>query len=168
MAWSDRQLPPHCRVDNTEQNPVNATGLYLYDAFGNLNLLYRDPAISSLCPIPVRAAAAAAGVCRARSPGTARRKGASSLQDVYAGLDGRRRAAAIKRLRIVGVPPKIAAAHEHARRWASRREDPGKFVLGTVPVEADGSAYFRVPVGRAGASSRPSTPTGWPCRRCGA
>ncbi|MHC4620945.1 MAG: HzsA-related protein, partial [Planctomycetota bacterium] len=27
------------------------------------------------------------------------------------------------------------------------KEDPGKFVLGTVPVEADGSAYFRVPSG---------------------
>ena len=26
-------------------------------------------------------------------------------------------------------------------------DDPGKFVLGTVPVEADGSAYFRVPSG---------------------
>ncbi len=47
VAWSDRRLPPHCRVDDTEQNPVNAMGLYLYDAFGNLNLLYRDPAISS-------------------------------------------------------------------------------------------------------------------------
>ena len=28
--------------------PVNATGIYLFDAFGNLNLLYRDPAISSM------------------------------------------------------------------------------------------------------------------------
>ena len=27
------------------------------------------------------------------------------------------------------------------------RDDPGKCVLGTVPVEADGSAYFRVPSG---------------------
>jgi hypothetical protein len=27
------------------------------------------------------------------------------------------------------------------------REDPGKFVLGTVPVEEDGSAYFHVPSG---------------------
>jgi hypothetical protein len=26
-------------------------------------------------------------------------------------------------------------------------EDPGKFVLGTVPVESDGSAYFRIPSG---------------------
>jgi hypothetical protein len=26
-------------------------------------------------------------------------------------------------------------------------EDPGKFVLGTVPVESDGSAFFRVPSG---------------------
>ncbi len=55
VAWSDRHLPPHCRVDDTNQNPVNATGLYLLDAFGNLNLIYRDPAISSECPIPVRA-----------------------------------------------------------------------------------------------------------------
>ena len=29
------------------------------------------------------------------------------------------------------------------------RDDPGKFVIGTVPVEADGSAYFRVPSGVA-------------------
>jgi cytochrome c553 len=27
------------------------------------------------------------------------------------------------------------------------REDPGKFILGTVPVEADGSAHFQVPSG---------------------
>jgi cytochrome c553 len=27
------------------------------------------------------------------------------------------------------------------------QEDPGKFILGTVPVEADGSAYFKVPSG---------------------
>ena len=27
------------------------------------------------------------------------------------------------------------------------RDDPGKCVLGTVPVEEDGSAYFRVPAG---------------------
>ena len=27
------------------------------------------------------------------------------------------------------------------------REDPGKYILGTVPVEDDGSAYFRVPSG---------------------
>jgi cytochrome c553 len=29
------------------------------------------------------------------------------------------------------------------------RDDPGKFVLGTVPVEEDGSAYFHVPSGVA-------------------
>ena len=36
------------------RTPSTPTGLYLYDAFGNLNLLYRDPAIASMCPIPVR------------------------------------------------------------------------------------------------------------------
>ena len=37
-----------------ERNPVNASGIYLYDAFGNLTLLHRDPAISSANPIPLR------------------------------------------------------------------------------------------------------------------
>ncbi|MGQ9590597.1 MAG: discoidin domain-containing protein, partial [Planctomycetota bacterium] len=54
VSWSDRPLPPHCRVDASETNPPNASGIYLADAFGNLELLYRDPEISSTGPVPVR------------------------------------------------------------------------------------------------------------------
>ena len=144
VAWSDRRLPPHCRVDDTQQNPLNATGLYLLDAFGNLTLLYRDPAISSACPIPVRA--------RPRPPvyantvaWDAEPEGRFLLQDVYAGLPGVARGT-VKSLRVIGVPPKVQP-HMNQPNLGVSSEDPGKFLLGTVPVEADGSAYFRVPSG---------------------
>ena len=50
------------------------------------------------------------------------------------------------RLRIVAVVPKVQPEMNSPVIGVSA-EDTGKFVLGTVPVEADGSAYFRVPSG---------------------
>ena len=67
------------------------------------------------------------------------------LQDVYDGLAGVARGS-VKRLRIVAVPPKVQP-NMNSPNLGISAEDPGKFVLGTVPVEADGSAYFRVPSG---------------------
>jgi hypothetical protein len=144
VSWSDQRLPPHSFVDNSRQNPVNASGIYLYDAFGNLELLYRDPAISSMYPIPIRR--------RTRPPALPEnvdwegpQQGCFLVQDVYRGLPGVPRGS-IRRLRVVGVPPKVQPQMNNPVLGVSA-EDPGKFVLGTVPVEADGSAYFRVPSG---------------------
>ena len=144
-AWSDRPLPPHTLMKAEDpRNPPNATGIYLYDAFGNLTLLHRDPAISSVWPVPV----AARPVPR-RIPDavdwTGNQAGAFLVQDVYEGLDGVPRGT-IHRLRIVGVPPKVQPQMNTPSLGVSA-EDPGKFVLGTVPVQADGSALFRVPSG---------------------
>ena len=47
---------------------------------------------------------------------------------------------------MIGVPPKVQP-HMNSPNLGVSREDPGKFVLGTVPVEADGSAFFRAPSG---------------------
>ena len=125
-------------------NPRNALGLYLYDAFGNLTLLHRDRDISSMNPIPIRP--------RTRAPELANRtdwdgvqEGSFLLQDVYQGLGSVERGS-VKRLRVVGVPPKVQPQMNFPVLGVSH-EDPGKFVLGTVPVEIDGSAYFRVPSG---------------------
>jgi len=145
VAWSDRRLPRHCRFRrNDPGNPSNAMGIYVYDAFGNLNLLYRDPNISSMNPIPVRP--------RKRPPAQPSKvgwdgpqEGRFLLQDVYRGLPGIERGS-VARLRIVGVPPKVQPQMNRPNLGVSA-EDPGKFVLGTVPVENDGSAYFRVPSG---------------------
>ena len=145
VSWSDRPLPPHRRMPPDDPaNPGNAEGIYLYDAFGNLTLLHRDPRISCQTPLPIRA--------RPRPPVRASdvarsgpQEGAFLLRDVYLGLPGVSRDA-VKRLRIVGVPPKVQP-HMNQPVLGVSREDPGKFVMGTVPVEGDGSAYFRVPSG---------------------
>src|SRR5512138_885467 len=52
VGWADAKLPPHTFVTDS-RNPANAMGIYLLDAFGNLELLYRDPQISSVTPIPL-------------------------------------------------------------------------------------------------------------------
>lgn len=143
VGWADRRLPPHTRIETQEANPVNAMGLYLLDAFGNQELLYRDPEISSGNPIPLRP--------RPKPPIYASQvadladEGRFFLQDVYRGLTGIPRGT-VKRLRIVAVPPKVQP-HMNTPNLGVSAEDPGKYVLGTVPVESDGSAFFRVPSG---------------------
>lgn len=144
VCWCDRKLPPHCRVDDSEQNPANASGIYLYDAFGNLNLLYRDPAISSMHPVAVRRRPAPPAY-PAAADWEGPQEGRFLVQDVYQGLPGVPRGT-IKRLRVVAVPPKPQPLMNTPMLGVSH-EDPGKFVLGTVPVAADGSAFFRVPSG---------------------
>jgi hypothetical protein len=67
------------------------------------------------------------------------------VQDVYRGLTGVPRGS-IRQLRLVGVPVKTHPTMNYPAMGLTR-DDPGKFVLGTVPVEADGSAYFPMPSG---------------------
>ena len=140
VAWSDQEMigwpgPPE---------PVNAAGIYLFDAFGNLNLLYRDPAISSVTPLPIRP--------RPRPPvipsqvaWDGEQEGRMLVLNVYGGLAGIPRGT-IKRLRLVGIPVKTHPTMNYPAIGVTH-DDPGKFVIGSVPVEADGSAYFRVPSG---------------------
>jgi hypothetical protein len=145
VGWSDRKLPAHhlMRIDDPA-NPGDAMGLYVYDAFGNLNLLYRDPNISSMYPIVVRARQNPL-VRSCNVDWDAPQEGRFLVQDVYHGLQGIERGS-VKQLRIVAVPPKTQP-HMNSPNIGVSSEDPGKFVLGTVPVEEDGSAYFRVPSG---------------------
>ena len=127
-------------------NPPNGRGLYLCDAFGNLELIYRDPEISCMYPIPLRPRP----LPQARASSVAwdeTREGRFLLLDVYKGLAGVERGG-VKRLRIVGVPAKTQP-EMNTPPIGVTRDDPGKCVLGTVPVEADGSAHFRVPAGVA-------------------
>lgn len=69
------------------------------------------------------------------------------VQDVHRGLEPIPQGT-IRQLRLVGVPVKTHPTMNYPSIGITR-DDPGKFVMGTVPVEADGSAYFRVPSGVA-------------------
>ena len=143
VSWSNQKLPPHCRATE-EQNPRNTTGIYLLDSFGNMELLHRDADISSASPMPV-APRALPPVQPELAGRDSKEEGSMLLQDVYRGLDGVPRGT-VKQLRLVGVPPKVQPLMNQPSLGVSA-EDPGKFVLGTVPVEADGSAFFLVPSG---------------------
>jgi hypothetical protein len=143
-AWSDAPLPKHTMLMDAKNNPTTSMGVYLADSLGNLELLYRDPDISSLTPLPVRP--------RRRPPPVAElaawagpQEGRFLLQDVYRGMGGLTRGT-VRSLRVVAVPPKVQP-HMNQPELGVSREDPGKYVLGTVPVAADGSAHFRVPSG---------------------
>lgn len=145
-AWSPKRLPPMGGYEpvRDERNPSNALGIYLYDVFGNLELLYRDPEISSLYPIPV-APRPKPQSQTSLAKWDGKQEGAFLIQDVYRGL-GEIPRGMIKRLRVIAVPPKVQP-HMNQPVLGVSAEDPGKYVLGTVPVEADGSAHLRVPSG---------------------
>ncbi len=127
-------------------NRPNMFGLYLCDAFGNKELLYRDPNISSQWPIPLR--------LRRKPPmlempshwtqSTPQRpEGTFFLKNVYESWP-KLPEDKICQLRIIQVLPKTTP-HANNPRVGAANASPGKQVLGTVPVESDGSAYFRVP-----------------------
>lgn len=145
VAWSPQPLPPGTpRPLWGMPGGEKDLGIYLFDAFGNLNLLYRDPAISCETPLPVRPRVRPATL----SSQVARQgpqEGRMLLLDVYRGLPSVSRGV-IRNLRIVGVPPKTHPTMNFPAIGLTR-DDPGKVVLGTVPVEEDGSAWFRVPSG---------------------
>ncbi len=123
-------------------NKANMFGLYLADAFGNRELLYRDLNISSVWPVPLRTRTRYPDIPPVRDENLAG-DGLFYMQNVYSSNydlpEG-----SVKRLRIVQVLPKTTPnANDPTVGLANA--SPGKQVLGTVPVEADGSAFFRAP-----------------------
>ena len=135
-----------------------AYGLYLIDEFGNRVLIHRDDGMSCWQPMPLESRQRPPVLPRAPSSAESPRgKNAESatviMSDVYADLPEVPRGT-IKYLRIMETVP---------RPWAARHFWDGdtryqqhavvsmnthlhvKRLHGIVPVEADGSAHFRVP-----------------------
>ena len=136
----------HPLMGEPNPNRANMFGLYLVDRFGNKELLYRGLNIASLWPVPLRA--------RPRPPALPSEgayaeggKGTFYLQNVYES-DPSLPPGSIKALRIMQVLPKSTPGANRPRVGLANAS-PGKQVLGTVPVEPDGSAHFRAPAGTA-------------------
>lgn len=123
-------------------NTANALGIYLLDAFGNRELIYRDPAIGSTNPCPLRARPCPP-ILTSVLPEEASPMGEVVLTDVYEGLGNVPRGT-IKQLRIVQIFPKTTPVGDNPPIGIASEEN-GRAILGTVPVEADGSARFHVP-----------------------
>jgi len=139
VAWAPQPIIPQTQSNH------NATGLYLFDAFGNLELIYRDPVIGSTCPIPFRPRPVPHALPAMAGDERTEPEGRFLVVNVYRGLPGIT-AGTIRWLRIIAVPAKTHPAPNFPNLGVTG-DDPGKCVLGIVPVEPDGSAYFRVPAG---------------------
>lgn len=132
-------------VGEPKANQPNMFGLYLVDRFGNKELLYRDLNIASVWPVPLRP--------RPRPPllpllprETPRpAEGTFVVQNVYVS-DPPLPAGVVRALRVLQVLPKSTPGIDNPPVGLPLGA-PGKQVLGTVPVEADGSAHFRAPAG---------------------
>lgn len=131
-------------------------GIYLIDSFGNRELLYRDPAISCLDPIPLRPRRRPPIIPVATTQAVADRKpnttpadlamGTVAVMNVYESDQPWPQDVKIKELRIVNIFPKDTYKSD-LPNMGRAAQALGRGVLGTVPIEADGSAHFRMPAG---------------------
>jgi len=127
-------------------------GIYLVDVFGNELLLHADEP-GCYDPMPLKPSPRPPAIPSRRD--FENRDGCFYVADVYQGthMQGVRRGT-ITRLRVVEAPEK--RHWSHGAWFAQGYTAPGmnwhslenKRILGTVPVEEDGSAFFAVPCDR--------------------
>lgn len=123
-------------------NARNALGIYLLDIFGNRELIYRDPDIGSTNPCPLQPRPTPPVISSSLVDDTAE-MGEMILTDIYQGLGDVPRGT-IKQLRIIQILPKTTHV-ANAPPIGLALEENARAILGTVPVEPDGSARFMVP-----------------------
>jgi mono/diheme cytochrome c family protein len=142
-AFSFEPLPgwgSHVREDSK-------TGIYYLDRFGNLELLYRDPQISAMHPMPLTPRPMPPAIPSEPDPALGD-EGEFVLADVHWSLLGLPAERPIRQLRVFQVLPKETTHIANRPRIGYANAESARMLLGTVPVEPDGSAYFRAPAGK--------------------
>jgi hypothetical protein len=127
--------------------------LYVIDKTGQKTLLYRDANFSCLEPIPVRARTVPNAIPGTTPPGGAPPDATVTVANVYDSLLPLPTGTTVTQLRIWQVYPKSTTLATSPRvsyeatesSWAGRGT---RGLIGTVPVDADGSASFYLPAGR--------------------
>jgi hypothetical protein len=148
--------------------PMKHFGLYVIDRFGNRELLYLDPAISSMCPTPLQPRTASATLAVTPPQNLSEEQGQFFVADLYRGLEPAVQRGSIKYLRVC---QEVRADLEKLANGSYRQDHPpfedfyaspthlvrgpngwpsyvAKTALGLVPVEEDGSASFYAPAGK--------------------
>jgi len=131
-------------------------GIYLVDAFGNRELIYRDPEIACQSPIPLQARTKPPVMPdeSIRVPQDQPAEATLALINVYDSLRSWPEEMKIKSLRVYQIIPMSvpsgAPPHETSLREPTAGDSVvlARYVLGTVPVADDGSAHFTVPARR--------------------
>jgi hypothetical protein len=136
-------------------------GIYLIDAFGNRELLYRDPDIHCIHPLPLRSRKTPPEIPHATAlglpdsiPASAPREngnpetGTITCLNVYKGLKPWPEGIRITDLRVIQLFPKATFSMDYPNIGVAS-ESLARGVLGTVPVEEDGSVRFTAPARKA-------------------
>jgi hypothetical protein len=125
--------------------------LYLVDSFGNRIFIYRDPDVACLDPVPLRPRPRPPIIPNQTVQSAADRYDGSKTEatvnilNVYDADFSWPRDTRISALRVVQLFPK-STYHMDRPMIGMGYESLARGVLGTVPVEEDGSVYFRAPV----------------------
>jgi hypothetical protein len=129
--------------------------IYWIDRDGNKALVYADPAIACQDPIPLRARAMppvlpdqTVQTAKARESAGGEGRATVAVINVYDSDFPWPSKTRISALRVIQVLPKSTAPPNQPRIGVAEQTN-ARAVLGTVPVEADGSAYFEAPPGKA-------------------
>jgi len=146
--WALSEMDHLCVYDANLTN----RGVYWIDANGNRELIYRDPEINALSPIPFRPRPRPP-VIPDRTVQTARAIEAAggdvppstvSVVNVYDSSFAWPEGTQIEALRVIQVLPKTTPSPNRPRVGVANQTNARR-VLGTVPVEPDGSVYFEAP-----------------------
>ena len=133
-------------------------GLYLIDSFGNRTLLYRDANLRCLGPIPLRPRPLPPVIPQATAVGLPEgsvvadthaipAEGTVGCINVYDAMKAWPTGTVITALRVIQLFPKPTVV-VNVPDIGIGSESLARGVLGTVPVESDGSARFIAPAGR--------------------
>ena len=150
-AWPLSEDDYLCAYDAAAKNH----GIYWIDRFGNKELLYRDPSISSVSPIPLRprltppilASGGFETVTLHGEGSESKRPATVAVMNVYDSDFEWPEGTRIAQLRVIQVLPKSTPAPNEPRIGVAEQSN-ARAVLGAVRVEADGSAYFEAPAGK--------------------
>jgi len=126
-------------------------GLYLIDRFGNRELIHRDASIPCLSPIPFRPRPKPAVIPDQTLSADEAAKNKNSrlatvaVMNIYDSDFKWPEGTKIKSLRIIQLLPKSTAPPNKPRIGVANQTN-ARAVLGSIPIEDDGSAYFEAPV----------------------
>lgn len=119
-------------------------GLYYRDRFGNLELMYEDPQISCRYPIQIKPRPVP-NVIASKLPKEEPNDATLVLSNVYESLVPFPKDRPITELRVFQLLPHWPDYASNTPRLGHARAANGRVYLGSVPVEEDGSAHFKVP-----------------------
>jgi len=141
---SDKYFLAAYSYSNAQTAPAGY-GIYLIDVFGTKELIYRDETISCFIPIPLEPRPKPPILPDTTDPNKS--YAVCSVANVTYGVDG----AAPNQARYIRISQRLMwpydneyGGHRYTEKAYPNNWTPVQ-VIGTVPIESDGSAHFRVP-----------------------